>query len=88
MTNRIGPKQREILAVMQDDGGELYNDAGQWTVTCLDRGTRYSGRVQSGPCSRLFEQGYIYCVEVKEGYGLFGEARAVYRLTEKGKAAI
>jgi hypothetical protein len=82
-----GKRMRELLDILQDDRGELWNDGGMWSASCFDGDVCYSGRIQADPARRLFEQGYIYCVEIKPKYGLFGEDRAVYRLTEKGKAA-
>lgn len=82
-----GKRQREILDILQDDRGELWNDAGMWSAACFDGDTRYSGRVQAEPARRLFEQGYIYCVRIEAGNGEYGADRAVYHLTEKGKRA-
>jgi hypothetical protein len=82
-----GKRQREILDILQNDRGELWNDGGMWSVSCFDGDTRYSGRVQSDPARRLFEQGYIYCVRIEAGCGEYGADRAVYHLTEKGKRA-
>jgi hypothetical protein len=82
-----GKRQRELLDVLQNDRGELWNDAGMWSASCFDGDTRYSGRVQADPARRLFEQGYIYCVRIEAGNGEYGADRAVYCLTEKGKRA-
>jgi hypothetical protein len=82
-----GKRQRELLNILQDDRGELWNDGGMWSGSCYKDDTRYSGRVPADPARRLFEQGYIYCVRIEAGGGVFGQDRAVYVLTEKGKWA-
>lgn len=83
----LGKIQRELLAILQDDRGELWNDGGMWSASCFEGDARYSGRVPADSARRLFEQGYIYCVRVDEKCGEYGADRAVYQLTEKGKQA-
>ncbi len=82
-----GKRQRELLDILQDDRGELWNDEGMWSASCYEDDMRYSGRIQADPARRLFEQGYIYCVRTEKGMGAFGHDRAVFVLTEKGKRA-
>lgn len=92
----IGKRQRDILDILQDctdegetwTAGELYNDAGMWTASSVaSDGVRCSSRVQADPARRLFEQGYVMYKETQEGMGEYGADRAVFILTDKGRAA-
>ncbi len=82
-----GKRQRELLDILQDDRGELWNDAGMWSASCYDGDTRYSGRVQADPARRLHEQGYVMYKETRAGMGEHGADRVVFVLTQKGKEA-
>lgn len=82
-----GKRMRELLNVLQDDGGELWNDGGMWSTSCLEDGTRFSGRVPADPACRLRDQGYVMYKETRGGMGLFGADRVVFVLTDKGNSS-
>jgi hypothetical protein len=91
-----GKRMREILQILQDgteDGetwtsGELYNDAGMWSVSSVaSDGVRYSRRANARSSQRLHESGYVMFKEVRKGVGEFGQDRVVFILTDKGRAA-
>jgi hypothetical protein len=92
-----GKRQREILDILQDGedsgdtwtSGELYNDAGFWSVSTVaaSDGVRYSRRCQADPARRLHEQGYVMYKETRAGVGEWGADRVVFCLTDKGKQA-
>ncbi len=94
---RLGIRQRDILNTLQDctdngetwTAGELYNDAGFWSVSsvAMSDGVRDSRRCQADPARRLRGQGYVMYVETRPRLGENGADRVVFRLTDKGRRA-
>ncbi len=88
-----GKRMREILDILQDGqeawtSGELWNDAGMWSVSSVAAdGVRYARRCQADPARRLHEQGYVMYARIDKGLGQFGADRVVWTLTQKGRRA-
>lgn len=75
MSNYIGPKQREIIAVLKQ-GAELVQDLGRWRIR-HDMGKSYF--VNRERCVGLYVRGFLM------SDGLASSGGFLYRLTEKGK---